>query len=245
MEEIAKVRPAGPRWFQLYLQPEWSASKRLVHRAERAGFSAIVLTADVPVLGVRDAQLSTGFAIDSTLPVGNGRDAQTPARGPELAGETYTFGRAAGESWEIVDQLRGATDLPIVVKGVMTGEDARKAIEHGAQAIVVSNHGGRQLDRSPSSLAALPEVVTAVGGKVEVYLDGGVRRGSDVLIALALGARAVGIGRPVLWALAAAGEAGVAQYLSLLAADLATSMGLVGCRSLSDIGPSIVKPYPS
>ncbi|MGA8709838.1 MAG: alpha-hydroxy acid oxidase [Thermoplasmata archaeon] len=242
LEEIASVRPRGPRWFQLYLQPEWSATERLVQRAEKAGFTALVLTADVPVLGVRDGQLRTGFAIDASIPIGSGPGVLPPSRGPELVRETYSLGRPSAESWEVVDSLRGVTDLPIVVKGVLTADDARAAVEHGARAIVVSNHGGRQLDRSPASLAALPAVIEAVGPRAEVYLDGGVRRGSDILIALALGARAVGLGRPILWALAANGEAGVAHYLSLLASDLATAMALAGRSSLADVDRSLVLP---
>jgi 4-hydroxymandelate oxidase len=244
LERIAKVRPPGPRWFQLYLQPEWSASERLVRRAERAGFSAVVLTADTPVLGVRDAQLRTGFAIDSTLPVGNGPGALPPSRGPEPSEEDYSLRAAPEETWEVVDRLQEASRLPVVVKGVLTPGDARAAVRHGARAVIVSNHGGRQLDRSPASLAALPAIVATVGSRAEVYLDGGVRRGSDVLIALALGARAVGIGRPILWALAADGEAGVAHYLSLLTSDLATAMVLCGRSSLAEVDRSLVTPYP-
>ena len=244
LERIAAVRPKGPRWFQLYLQPEWSATERLVRRAERAGFSAIVLTADVPVLGVRDAQLRTGFAIDRSLPVGNSPGVVPPSRGPEPAQGTYSTGRGAVENWAIVDRLRTVTSLPIVVKGVLDPRDARLAVAHGARAVIVSNHGGRQLDRAPPALAALPGVARAVGSKAEVYLDGGVRRGSDVLIALALGARAVGVGRPPLWALAAAGEAGVDRYLSLLTTDLASAMLLCGRASLAKVDRTLVAPYP-
>jgi len=240
LEEIARVRPPGPRWFQLYLQPRWSATERLVRRVEKAGFTALVLTADVPVLGVRDGQLGSGFAIDASIPIGNGPDVVTPSRGPEKVRGTYAIRDREPESWEVVDRLRAATRLPIVIKGVLTAEDARAAVRHGARAVVVSNHGGRQLDRAPAALAALPEVVAAVGSRAEVYLDGGVRRGSDILIALALGARAVGVGRPVLWALAVDGEAGVGRYLSLLASDLATAMVLAGRDSLSHVDRALV-----
>jgi 4-hydroxymandelate oxidase len=243
VERIGSARPRGPRWFQLYLQPQWTATERLVHRAERAGFSAIVLTADVPVLGVRDAQLQSGFAIDSTLPLGSGPGVVPPSRGPQPSGTRYSTGRPV-EDWEVVDRLRETTVLPVVVKGVLDPRDAREAVVHGARAVIVSNHGGRQLDRAPSSLAALPSVVRAVGRRAEVYLDGGVRRGSDILIALALGARAVGVGRPPLWALAVAGEAGVERYLSLLATDLASSMLLTGRRSLPEIDRTLVAPAP-
>ena len=244
LEEIASARPPGPRWFQLYLQPRWKATEHLVQRAERAGFSAIVLTADTPVLGVRDGQLRTGFAIDSSIPLGNGPGVVPPSRGPEPSGETYSTGRSSGETWEIVDRLREATDLPVIVKGVLSADDARLAVRHGAKAVLVSNHGGRQLDRAPAALDVLPEVAAAVGKRAEVYLDGGVRRGSDILIALALGARAVGVGRPLLWALAVNGEAGVTRYLSLLTTDLASAMVLVGRRALADVDRSLVTPAP-
>jgi 4-hydroxymandelate oxidase len=240
VEAIGGVRPNGPRWFQLYLQPTWAATERLVTRAEKAGFRAILLTADVPVLGVRDGQLRTGFAIDASIPLGSGPGVVTPSRGPEPAGEKYAVVNAREETWEVVDRLRGTTELPIVVKGVLTAADARASVRHGARGVVVSNHGGRQLDRVPAALSALPEVVAAVDGRAEVYLDGGVRRGSDVLIALALGARAVGVGRPVLWALAAGGEAGVARYLALLASEIATAMVLAGKGTLSEVDRTLI-----
>ena len=242
LERIAAARPHGPRWFQLYLQPEWSATERLVRRAERAKFSAVVLTADVPVLGVRDAQLRTGFAIDSTLPLGNAPGVVPPSRGPERAGEVYSLGRPFVETWEVVDRLRETTRLPVVVKGVLDPADARRSVAHGARAIIVSNHGGRQLDRAPPALAALPKVARAVGRRADVYFDGGVRRGADILIALALGARAVGVGRPPLWALAAAGESGVERYLELLTTDLASAMVLTGRSSLNRVDRAIVAP---
>ncbi|HYA54186.1 MAG TPA: alpha-hydroxy acid oxidase, partial [Thermoplasmata archaeon] len=135
-----------------------------------------------------------------------------------------------------------ATRLPVVVKGVLDPRDARSAVAHGARAVIVSNHGGRQLDRAPAALTALPSIAREVGRRAEVYLDGGVRRGSDILIALALGAKAVGVGRPPLWALAVGGEEGVARYLSLLEADLASVMLLAGRRSLSDIDRTLVAP---
>ena len=243
LESIAGARPRGPRWFQLYLQPDWAKTARLVRRAERASFGAIVLTADVPVLGVRDRQLRTGFAIDSSIPLGSGPGVIPPSRGPEPAGGRFSTGRREAEAWEVVDRLREVTRLPVIVKGVLGAEDARLAVRHGARAVVVSNHGGRQLDRSPPSLAMLPEVVAAVRGRAEVYLDGGVRRGSDVLVALALGARAVGVGRPVLWALAAGGAAGVDRYLDLLAADTASAMILTGRSSVRAVSRTLVAPW--
>lgn len=244
LERIAAARPRGPRWFQLYLQPNWSDTKRLAARAERAGFTALVLTADVPVLGVRDAQLRTGFAIDRTLPLGNAPGVVPPSRGPERSGATYSSGRELPETWEVVDRIREVSRLPLVVKGVLDPRDARRAVDYGARAVIVSNHGGRQLDRAPPALDALPAVVRAVGRRAEVYLDGGVRRGSDVLIALALGAKAVGVGRPPLWALAVAGEAGVARYLSLLTTDIASALILTGRGTVSKVDRSLVTRWP-
>jgi len=242
LEQIAAAAPAGPRWFQLYLQPEFSASQRLVERAEKSGYSAIVLTVDLPVLANRDRQAHGGFALAAWPPLGNGADIVGPPRGFETRGRTFTLRPDAESGWKILDQLRGVTDLPLVVKGVLTADDALAAIEHGARAVIVSNHGGRQLDGAPASLDALPEVVAAVGTRAEVYLDGGVRRGSDVVMALGLGARAVGLGRPILWGLGAGGERGVARVLSLLMVDLLTTMALTGRRSISELDSTVLGP---
>ncbi|MGA7922995.1 MAG: alpha-hydroxy acid oxidase [Thermoplasmata archaeon] len=240
LEDIARASADGRRWFQLYLQPEFARTRLLVERAERAGYTAIVLTVDAPVLGIRDGQLRSGFAMDALTPVGNGPGLIPPSRGPTPAGDIWQLRSDSQADWSIVAELRRITPLPIVIKGVLTAGDARRAVEAGAVAIVVSNHGGRQLDGVPATLSVLPEILRAVEGRAEVYLDGGVRRGSDVVIALALGARAVGIGRPVLWALAAGGQAGVERWLSLLASDLATAMLLTGCGDLSQLDPSMV-----
>jgi 4-hydroxymandelate oxidase len=241
IEAIAHASGAGLRWFQLYLQPDFEVNRSLVERAGRAGYSAIVVTADVPVLAVRDRQATGGFAIDASVPIGNGAEVQTPARTPVREGAAYRLPAPAGESWEVLDRLREVTKLPLVVKGVLTAEDARLAVDHGAQGVVVSNHGGRQLDGARTSLQALPEIVRAVGDRTEVYLDGGVRHASDILIALALGARAVGIGRPVLWALALGGSGGVARYLDLVGTELASAMALAGRRSIAEIDRSLIE----
>lgn len=241
LEEIAAAAPNGPRWFQLYLQPEFEGTRELVNRAERAGYSAIVLTVDAPVLGPRDRQTRDGVAIRSLIPIGNGPHIVPPARIPQFADDAYVFPPDATATWEILERLAGITRLPLVVKGVLTADDAKRAVAAGARAVVVSNHGGRQLDRAVASVEALPEVVAAVGARAEVYVDGGVRRGSDVLTALALGARGVGIGRPVLWALAAGGESGVSRLLSLLATELAVTMMLAGRRNLAEIGPDLLR----
>jgi 4-hydroxymandelate oxidase len=240
MEEIAAASPAGPRWFQLYVQPEWSSSARLVQRAERAGFSAIVLTVDLPVLANRDRQAHGGFALAQWPPLGNGADTYGPPRGFGARGPVFTLPATAANTWEVLDRLRELTHLPIVVKGIMDPDDARRAVENGARGLVVSNHGGRQLDGAPASLDALSEIVAAVGSSAEVYLDGGVRRGSDIVMALALGARAVGLGRPFLWGLGVGGESGVARVISLLKVDLATSMALTGRRTIPEIDRTVL-----
>jgi len=240
MEDIAKAAPTGPRWFQLYLQPEFSTTKSLVERAEKANYKAIILTVDMPVAGTRDKENQAGSPLASSIVLGNGREVVRPLRNPIVDGDHAHIRKEASNTWEVVDRLREITRLPLVLKGILTREDARRASDHGAKGVVVSNHGGRQLDRAPASLDALPEVVEEVGSDVEVYFDGGIRRGSDIVMALALGARAVGLGRLVFWALAAGGEAGVSKLLSLLKTDLATIMALTGRRTLSEIDESLV-----
>jgi len=240
LEAIAEAAPSGLRWFQLYLQPEFDVTQRLLERAERAGFRALVLTADVPVLANRDRQIRGGVAVYSQEPLGNGPEIRTPSRSPIPEGDHYRLQPEAAATWEVLDRLRAHTRLPLIVKGVLTREDARTAVDHGARGVVVSNHGGRQLDGAPATLDVLPEIVAEVGEKAEVYLDGGVRRGSDILMAIALGARGVGIGRPALWALAVGGEAGVERLLSLLKVDLATVMALTGRTKIPEIDPSLL-----
>lgn len=240
LEDIAKAAPNGPRWFQIYLQPEFSVTKSLVERAERAGYKAIVLTIDMPVAGNRDRESQAGSPLASPTPLGNGRDVVRPLRNPIVEDDRAHIRKEASNTWEAVDRLQETTRLPLVLKGILTREDARRGVDHGAKGIIVSNHGGRQLDHAPASLDALPDIADEVGSEVEIYFDGGIRRGSDIITALALGAKAVGIGRPVFWALAAGGEAGVSKLLSLLKTDLATVMALTGRSTLSEIDKSLV-----
>ena len=244
LEAIAGESGRGPRWFQLYLQPELAASQDLVRRAQRAGYSAIVVTVDAPVLGSRDRQRRTGFGLERAVPIGNGPRVRSPPRGPLWDGKAYTLESAAEVTWNALGAVRRATSLPVVVKGVLRPEEARRAVDLGARAVIVSNHGGRQLDLAPAALDALPGIAAAVGDRAEVYLDGGVRRGSDVLVALALGARAVGLGRPTLWALAVGGRAGVDRYLRLLGTELANSLLLLGRSSVREVGRASVAPAP-
>jgi isopentenyl diphosphate isomerase/L-lactate dehydrogenase-like FMN-dependent dehydrogenase len=243
LEKIAKAAPTGPRWFQLYLQPDFAITEQLVKRAERADYKAIMLTVDMPVAGTRDSETREGSPLASSIVLGNGRDVVRPLRSPAVEGDRAHIRREASNTWDIVDRLHETTRLPLILKGILTPEDARRAVAHGAKGIVVSNHGGRQLDGAPASLDALPSLVDEVKSEIDIYLDGGIRRGSDIVTALALGAKAVGIGRPVLWALAAGGEAGVSKLLSLLKTDLATVMALTGRRKLSDLDRSLVSDH--
>jgi 4-hydroxymandelate oxidase len=240
IEEVAAAVPAGsPRWFQLYVNEDARFTRRLVERAEAAGYGAIVLTVDLPVLGYREREKRRGWELD--IPLGNFRGSD----GDRAAGEAERDGqvdldrlldtRHVSLTWDGLGEIRAWTSLPIVVKGILHPDDARLAVEHGAAAVVVSNHGGRQLDRSPAALDVLAAVAAAVDGRVEVYLDGGVRRGSDALVALALGARAVFAGRPFVFGLGAGGEAGVRRAFGILREELERAMALLGTPTLGDV----------
>ncbi len=243
LEEIAKAA-AGPLWFQLYVQPDRSISRELARRAEASGYRALCLTVDTPQLGRRERDVRNHFALPAGIRMMNFEGNRSVM--PRTPAHESAFAAYASSlldptlTWDAIAWLRSETKLPIVVKGIISGEDAALAVEAGAAAIVVSNHGGRQLDACEPTLAALPNVVAAAAGRVEVYLDGGVRRGTDVIKALALGARAVLVGRPVLWGLAAGGQAGVLRALEMLRAELTLAMMLAGCPSLRSLGPGSV-----
>jgi 4-hydroxymandelate oxidase len=223
-EEVAAT--GVPRWFQLYVFRDEGVTRELVQRVAAAGFTALVLTVDTPFLGRRERDLRTGFVVE--FPVASlGQDGLTPA-------ETFAL-TSPSVSWRDIEQLASLSGLPVVVKGVLTEEDAKLACEHGASALVVSNHGGRQLDGVSATIDALEEVVAAVDGRVEVLIDGGIRRGTDVVKALALGARAVLAGRAPLWGLAVDGEAGARSVLELLQAEILAALQLVGCTSPADV----------
>ena len=234
MEDVAKVS-SGPRWFQLYVYKDRGVTRSLVQRAEAAGFTALELTVDAPVLGQREADLRNHFHLPHGLTAAN-LNAPEFGQVPDLAGHSGLadyFARLQDDNltWRDVEWLRSITKLPVLVKGVGRGDDAQNAVQSGASGIVVSNHGGRQLDTARPTIRALPEVVEAVAGRVEVLVDGGIRRGTDVLKAIALGARAVQVGRPVLWGLAVEGEAGVRHVLELLRSEFDLAMALCGCRT--------------
>ena len=240
--DVAAAAPGAPRWFQLYVFKDWGLTEALVAQAVEAGFSALVLTADTPYLGRREGPLRTGFTIPDDVRI----PAVDRARGtiePFALHEHFALFSPA-VSWRDVERLATVSRLPVVVKGVLTGEDARLACEHGADAVVVSNHGGRQLDGVPATLDALPEVAEAIAGRIEVYLDGGIRRGTDAVKALALGARAVLAGRAVVWGLAAGGEEGARHVLELLREEIRLGLSLLGCTRPEEISRAHVARAP-
>ncbi len=243
LEEVAAVATA-PAWFQLYVYRDRALTRDLVARAEAARFEALVLTVDAPLLGRRERDARNAFALPPGLVAAN-----LPSAGPR------TLDAAPGESglfryfaslmdqsltWDDVAWLRSITSLPVLVKGVLRGDDASLAIEAGAAGVIVSNHGGRQLDTAIATIDALPEVVAAVAGRVDVLLDGGIRRGTDVVKALALGARGVLLGRPLLWGLAHEGEAGARRVLELLAEELDLALALCGAARLDALTPDLL-----
>jgi isopentenyl diphosphate isomerase/L-lactate dehydrogenase-like FMN-dependent dehydrogenase len=234
--EVAAAAPAGTRWFQLYVFRDRSVTDDVVSEAIESGCSAVMLTVDLPVVGLREREHRVSWSA------------------PEEHVPSFVLARERGADlddplglidpsidWDFLGDLCARTPVPIVVKGILTGEDAALACEHGAAAIVVSNHGGRQLDGVLASLEALPEVVEAVAGRAEVYVDGAIRRGTDVVTALALGADATLVGRPVLHGLALDGERGVRRVLEILRAEVENALALLGCRSPSEVTSSHVR----
>jgi 4-hydroxymandelate oxidase len=248
LEAIAEATPA-PKWFQLYVHKDRGFTRALVERAEAAGYDAIVVTVDTPVLGRRLRDERGGFNLPAGLRMENLVAAVQAGEGESPAAEAAQASMLASYVAERHDAslgfddlawLRELSHLPVVVKGVVRADDAARCVAAGVAGIIVSNHGGRQLDGAPATIEALPGVVEAVEGRAEVLVDGGIRRGTDVLKALALGARAVLVGRPVLWGLAVGGEEGVAAVLELLDAELARAMALAGCARVEEIDRSLV-----
>lgn len=239
LEEIARATQS-PKWFQLYVHADRDVTAELVKRAEKAGYAALVLTVDVPVLGRRvldvrnDFKLPRGLSFANLQPfVGKGGDSQ-------LA-EFFAARHDASLSWNDLAWLRSLSRMPLWLKGVMRADDARRALKAGVDGLIVSNHGGRQLDGCLASLDALPEVVAAVRGRIPVLVDGGVRGGSDVIKALALGAKGVMLGRPLLWGLAEGGQAGAARVFDILRGEIDRAMALCGCRTLADVNAELVR----
>lgn len=235
IEDVAAAAPDAVRWFQLYAQADPRRSRSLVERAAAAGYSAIVLTVDLPVLGYRERDMRSGFNL--SVPLMNFPDGQPThvAREGESGYDVLQEDLDRGLVWSDLATIRSWSSLPLFLKGILTAEDARIAVEEGVAGIIVSNHGARQLDRSVAPADALEEVVAAVDGRAEVWVDGGIRRGLDVVTALALGARGVLIGRPILWALAVGGEAGVARALDILRQETIIAMTLLGARTPAEL----------
>ncbi|KAJ8044906.1 Hydroxyacid oxidase 1 [Holothuria leucospilota] len=267
IEEVQEAAPDGLRWFQLYVYKDRELTKNLVKRAEKAGYRALFLTVDTPQLGRRYADVKNNFTLPPPLNrneilsnlsinycvvdrLANFEDQSSQSEGVVSSGDSGLAEYVANQidaslSWDDVEWLKTVTTLPIVLKGILTEEDAVEAVNHGVAGIVVSNHGGRQLDGVLATIDALPEVVRAVkGSSVEVYLDGGVRLGTDVLKALALGARAVFIGRPVLWGLTYKGEAGVKEVLDMLKNEFNLALALSGCTSAENVPRDLVRRQP-
>lgn len=244
LEAVAEQKNNTPQWFQLYIHRDRALTQALVQRAENAGYNALCLTIDAPMLGKRESDRRNQFTLPKTMELANlvsMADLAIPQTTEESGLFTY-FAEQIDPSvtWKDVEWLQSITTLPVILKGILRGDDALKAYEFGAKGIIVSNHGGRQLDGAIASFEALPEIVAAVGDKIDILIDGGIRRGSDVLKALALGAKAVSVGRPILWGLAVAGEKGVARVLELLQQELDLAMALSGCASIEDIDSSLV-----
>lgn len=240
LEALARQATA-PLWFQLYVQHDRGFTRELVHRVQAAGYRALVVTVDAPVAGARNREQRAGFALPPGLSAVNLQGARPLQPHTAPLGHPPLFGSPLVDTalgWRDIAWLREQTVLPILLKGVLSPADAVRAADEGLAGVIVSNHGGRVLDTVPATIEALPAIARAVGGRLPLLLDGGVRRGTDVFKALALGASAVLVGRPVLHGLAAAGAPGVAHVLHLLRAELEMAMALTGCRTLADIDES-------
>jgi len=243
VEDVVSVSGA-PTWFQLYVYKYRGATRALVERVEAAGCKALVLTVDAPVLGRRERDMKNEFSLPDGLSVENllGSGFGDLPRSSDESGLAAYFSTLldAGLTWQDVGWLRSITKLPVLVKGIVRPDDAVRAVDRGAAAVIVSNHGGRQLDTSPATIDVLEGIARAVSGRAEVLLDGGVRRGTDVLKALALGARAVLIGRPILWGLAVGGEQGVREVFAILRDEIDRGLALLGCADVRDVTRDLV-----
>ena len=244
LEQVAAAAPDGLRWFQLYCYRDRDVTRALVDRAVAAGYRALCLTVDAPLVGRRDRDTRNNFGLPPGVTWKNLEQAGLDKMEARDDGSALVHYISeiwdASLTWEAIEWLRKLSPLPLAIKGILTAEDARRAADHGADAIVVSNHGGRQLDGTLPTGQALAEVADAVGNRVELLVDGGIRRGSDVLKALALGARAALVGRPYLWALAVDGQAGVEHMLGLLREELDLAMALAGRPTIASIDRSLV-----
>lgn len=234
IEEVAAAAPDAERWFMLYVVGSLAYSRTLVERAEAAGYRAIILTVDLPVLGFRERDHRTGFVMPATPHIDNA------TKGAGLRYGALEIEHGLGLTWETLAEIKSWSSLPLLVKGILSPDDAALAVTAGVDGIVVSNHGGRQLDRGIVSADALVPIVDVVAGRCEVWVDGGIRRGLDVVAALALGASGVLVGRPFYWALATAGMAGVERAAAILRYEIELAMALLGCRSIEELDRSMV-----
>lgn len=243
VEEVTAAA-TGPVWFQLYVYRDRGATEALVQRVKAAGCEALVLTVDAPVLGHRERDARNRFALPEGLMAANmlasGYEKVAADGGGSGLAQYFQSLIDPALTWKDVEWLRAKADMPVLVKGILRADDAQRAVDHGASGIVVSNHGGRQLDTTPATIEVLPRIKEHVGEATEVFIDGGIRRGTDVIKALAYGARAVLIGRPVLWGLGSDGEAGVTAVLDLLHREIDTAMALCGCPNVDLIGQDLV-----
>jgi 4-hydroxymandelate oxidase len=239
LEEVAAAVPDRERWFQLYVVGGLAYSRRLIERAEAAGYRAIMLTVDLPVIGQRERDARSGFGVPP-MPHIDAADGERELRYGGLDNQ-----RLGGLRWDSLETIRSWSSLPLVLKGILSPVDARLAVESGVDAIVVSTHGGRQLDRAIATADALPGIVEAVAGRCEVWVDGGIRRGLDIVAALALGATGVLVGRPFYWALAAGGRAGVERAIAILRHELELALPLLGVASTREITPDLLVRRPS
>ncbi|XP_062981383.1 2-Hydroxyacid oxidase 1 [Elgaria multicarinata webbii] len=247
IEEVAQAAPKAIRWLQLYIYKDREVTRSLVQRAEKTGYKGIFVTVDTPFLGKRLDDVRNKFQLPSHLRMKNFETNDLAFSSEKGYGENSGLSVYVAEAidpsinWEDLKWLRGLTSLPIVAKGILRADDAREAMKRGVNGILVSNHGARQLDGVPATIEVLPEIVEAVEGKVEVFVDGGIRKGTDVLKALALGARAVFVGRPVLWGLASQGEEGVKEVLQILKEEFRLAMALSGCQNVEAIDRTLVR----
>ncbi|XP_015138965.1 hydroxyacid oxidase 1 isoform X3 [Gallus gallus] len=248
IEEVAEAAPGGLRWLQLYVYKDREVTKSLVKRAERAGYKGIFVTVDTPFLGRRIDDVRNKFQLPPHLRLKNFSSNNLDFSGRDFGEDSglavYVANAIdASVNWEDIKWLRGLTSLPIVAKGILRADDAKEAVKLGVDGILVSNHGARQLDGVPATIDILPEIVEAVEGKVEVFLDGGIRKGTDILKALALGAKAVFIGRPLIWGLVYQGEEGAKEVLQMLKEEFRLAMALTGCRTVKEIGRTLIRRH--
>ncbi|NWZ21800.1 HAOX1 oxidase, partial [Asarcornis scutulata] len=258
IEEVAEAAPDSLRWLQLYVYKDREVTKSLVKRAERAGYKGIFVTVDTPFLGRRIDDVRNKFQLPPHLRLKNFTSNNLAFSSGKDFGENSGLAVYVAEAidssvkWEDIKWLRGLTSLPIVMKGILRADDAKEAVKLGVNGILVSNHGARQLDGVPATVSTgasmqqidvLPEIIEAVEGKVEVFLDGGVRKGTDVLKALALGAKAVFIGRPLVWGLVYQGEEGAKEVLQMLKEEFRLAMALTGCRSVEEISRTLIRRH--